>query len=75
MTTAYWRRKERLYSFIHSFGLELGLESSCFKIQVSYDQYRATRASELQSFEQRYENAQNTVKHRKTPYFSRSCNG
>ena len=44
-------------------------------IQVSYDQYksfRATRASELhraselriQSFEQRYENAQNTVKHR-----------
>ena len=28
-TTAYWRRKERLYSFIHSFGLELGLESSC----------------------------------------------
>ena len=52
-------------------------------IQVSYDQYksfratelhraselriqsfRATRATELQSFEQRYENAQNTVKHR-----------
>ena len=44
-------------------------------IQVSYNQYksfRATRASELhraselriQSFEQRYENAQNTVKHR-----------
>ena len=51
-------------------------------IQVSYDQYksfratelhraselriqsfRATRATELQSFEQRYENAQNTVKH------------
>ena len=44
-------------------------------IQVSYDQYksfRATRATQLhraselriQSFEQRYENAQNTVKHR-----------
>ena len=53
----------------------MGLESSCFKIQVSYDQYKSFRATELhraselriQSFEQRYENAQNTVKHRKTP--------
>ena len=36
-----------------------------------------TELSELriQSFEQRYENAQNTVKHRKTPHFLRSCNG
>ena len=41
-------------------------------IQVSYDQYKSFRATELhraselriQSFEQRYENAQNTVKHR-----------
>ena len=53
----------------------MGLESSCFNpsqlrsIQElqSYKSFRATelhRASELQSFEQRYENAQNTVKHR-----------
>ena len=77
MTTAYWRRKERLYSFC---GLELGLESSCFNpsqlrpIQElqSYTElqsYRATQSFRASnpSFEQRYENAQNTIKHRKTP--------
>ena len=82
MTTAYWRRKERLYSFIHFVDSNWDLKAVVL-IQVSYDQYRATqsfRASnpELQSYKatqsfrasnpkQRYENAQNTVKHRKTP--------
>ena len=48
MTTAYWRRKERVYSFC---GLELGLETgSCF----NPSQLRPIQ--ELQSFEPRYEN-------------------
>ena len=55
-TTAYWRRKERLYSFVDS-NWDL---KAVVLIQVSYDQYksfRATqsfRASELRT--QRYEN-------------------
>ena len=58
MTTAYWRHKERLYSFC---GLELGLESSCFnpsQLQPIQElqSYRATRASELRT--QRYENTE-----------------
>ena len=52
MTTAYWRCKERLYS---NCGLELGLESSFNPSQLQPIQqlqsYRATRASELQRYE------------------------
>ena len=73
--TAYWRRKERVYSFVDS-NWDL---KAVVLIQVSYDQYKSFRATELhraselqsfrasklriQSFEQRYEN----TKHRKTP--------
>ena len=73
MTTAYWRRKERLYSFIHSFGLELGLESSHFKSKSATKLHRASELR-IQSF--RATKLRTEVrKHRKTPYFSRSCNG
>ena len=74
MTTAYWRRKERLYSFVDS-NWDL---KAVVLIQVSYDQY--TELQELQSF--RGTKIQNTVKKplkateshfRHT--FPKSCNG
>ena len=74
MTTAYWRRKERLYSFC---GLELGLETgSCFNPSQLQPIHRAT---ELQSF--RGTKIQNTVKkplkatESHFRHFLRSCNG
>ena len=60
MTTAYWRRKERLYSFVDS-----NWDLKAVLIQVSYNQYksfRATELQELQSFEPRGTKIQNTVK-------------
>ena len=44
-TTAYWRRKERLYSFVDS---NWDLKQEVVLIQVSYDQY--TELQELKSF-------------------------
>ena len=76
-TTAYWRRKERLYSFFF-FGLELGLESSCFNPsqlrpiqEIQSFESRASELQELQSFRasNRGTKTQNTVKHRKTLFF------
>ena len=49
MTTAYWRCKERLYSFVDS---NWDLKQAVVLIQVSYDQY-----TELQEL-QRYENTE-----------------
>ena len=60
MTTAYWRCKERLYSFVDS-----NWDLKAVLIQVSYNQYksfRATELQELQSFEPRGTKIQNTVK-------------
>ena len=60
MTTAYWRRKERLYSFVDS-----NWDLKAVLIQVSYNQYksfRATELQELQSFKPRGTKIQNTVK-------------
>ena len=56
MTTAYWRHKERLYSFVDS-----NWDLKAVLIQVSYDQYKSFRATELQASElrtQRYENTE-----------------
>ena len=71
MTTAYWRCKERLYSIVDS-----NWDLKAVLIQVSYDQYksfRATELQELQSFETRASEQgtkiQNTVKVNKKAVF------
>ena len=61
MTTAYWRHKERLYSFVDS---NWDLKQAVVLIQVSYDQY--TELQELQSF--RGTKIQNTVKVNRKPF-------
>ena len=66
-TTAYWRCKERLYSFVDS-NRDL---KAVVLIQVSYDQYksfRATRASELhRASELRIQSFEQGTKNTKTP--------
>ena len=57
MTTAYWRRKERLYS---NCGLKLGLETGSFNpscLQPAQLELHSFTASQLQN--KRYENLEN----------------